>query len=89
MEVTSSKTATVSGKPNSFCFENIIEKHKLSQSEILFIGDNLRTDIMFSNNAKIDSLLVLTGVSTQGRLDAGKLEGDGTPTYIAEDLRLE
>ena len=89
IEASSGKKATCSGKPNPFCFENIIEKHSLTKSDILFIGDNLQTDIKFSNNAKINCILVLTGVTSLATLDAGKQEEDGTPTYICPDLRLD
>lgn len=69
LEVCSGKKATVTGKPNPFCFDSIIEKHGLERKDILFIGDNLLTDIKFSNTSTVDSYLVLTGVTRPETLE--------------------
>lgn len=51
----------------------------------LVVGDRLDTDIEGANRAGVDSLLVLTGVTT--RADADAAQGVHKPTYIADDLR--
>ena len=51
----------------------------------LIVGDRLDTDIEGANRAGVDSLLVLTGVTTRDQAEAA--EGAHKPTYIAEDLR--
>jgi HAD superfamily hydrolase (TIGR01450 family) len=51
----------------------------------LVVGDRLDTDIEGANRAGVDSLLVLTGVTT--RTQAESAEGAHKPTYIADDLR--
>ena len=51
----------------------------------LVVGDRLDTDIEGANRAGVDSLLVLTGVTT--REQAAAAEGPHMPTYIADDLR--
>ena len=51
----------------------------------LVVGDRLDTDIEGANRAGVDSLLVLTGVTT--REQAAAAEGPHKPTYIADDLR--
>lgn len=51
----------------------------------LIVGDRLDTDIEGANRAGVDSLLVLTGVTTRDQAQAA--EGAQKPTYIADDLR--
>ena len=50
----------------------------------LVVGDRLDTDIEGARRAGMDSLLVLTGVSTAADLDAAP--PDRRPTYVARDL---
>ncbi|MFG1807308.1 HAD-IIA family hydrolase [Streptomyces sp. NPDC049040] len=51
----------------------------------LVVGDRLDTDIEGANASGVDSLLVLTGVSTAAELVAAPPEH--RPTYVAADLR--
>ena len=89
LEKCSGRKATIVGKPNSFCIDLVLEQHDVSRDKILFVGDNLQTDIMFANKSNIDSLLVLTGVTDPEDLEKElKEEESGVPTYIARDLRL-
>ncbi|MEV0587662.1 HAD-IIA family hydrolase [Nonomuraea sp. NPDC050310] len=53
-------------------------------SRPLVVGDRLDTDIEGASNAKVDSLLVLTGVATP--LDLLTAVPEHRPTYVAEDL---
>jgi HAD superfamily hydrolase (TIGR01457 family) len=50
----------------------------------LVVGDRLDTDVLGAVNAGMDSLLVLTGVST--RAEALALPEHQRPTYVADDL---
>jgi hypothetical protein len=50
----------------------------------LFIGDRIDTDITGANRAKIDSVLVLTGVST--RKEVLGIKPEGRPTYIIASM---
>jgi phosphoglycolate phosphatase len=87
LETCSTKTATITGKPNPFCFDSIVDKHGLDRSDILFIGDNLLTDIKFSNTSSVDSFLVLTGVTRPETMEQQlQHENAGIPTYIGENL---
>lgn len=90
IETTSRKKATITGKPNVFCFENILKEHNLQPSDLLFVGDNLKTDIKFANRAGVDSFLVLTGVTRRESLKQD-LAHDlaGVPTYIGEGMEFE
>lgn len=56
--------------------------YHLDEAKTIFIGDRLDTDIAFANNGNIDSLLVLTGISTQS--DCSK--EDIYPTFITNSL---
>ena len=52
------------------------------REETLCIGDRIETDIMVGVRAGIDTLLVLSGVSTQGDIpDSGV-----SPTHVRKDL---
>jgi len=89
VELTTGVKAIVSGKPNTFCFDNIIELHSLKKEEVVFIGDNLKTDIQFSNSAGVDCILVLTGCTKEETLDKQLKDDDaGVPTYISKTLKL-
>jgi len=72
LETCTEKKATIVSKPNPSSLdiifkENNIEKGKNDLSRTLMIGDNMNTDILFANNAGIDSLLVFTGVTNEER----------------------
>lgn len=59
--------AKIMGKPDIMCFDMLREQHGLLDeplSKFLFIGDNLSTDILFGNQCNIDTLLVLSGVTS-------------------------
>ena len=76
--------APVIGKPSKVGFEMLKNEHSLEHinpMNFLMVGDNLNSDIEFANNTAIDSLLVLTGVTTKEK--AFKLEeSDAKPTHI-------
>ena len=94
IESASEKTAIVAGKPNPGIFNMIQEVHgvryvltQIEQSKTLFVGDNLYTDIKFANDAKIDSLLVLTGVTYESNLQEVLDRPDsGNPNFISANL---
>ena len=61
-------TAPIYGKPSKRLFDLLRQQHGLENeplSKFLMVGDNLETDIMFARNNKIDSLLVLSGVTSE------------------------
>ena len=72
----------VLGKPERPLIDMALEICGCSPEETLLIGDNLATDIGAGKNAGIDTVLLLTGVSS--RTDIGTDEI--VPTYIAEDF---
>lgn len=85
-------TPKVMGKPDTLCFEILKQQHGLEEVEndkFLMVGDNLATDVMFGNQCSIDTLLVLSGVTTpqkaervlKGEVGSG-LEAEGVPTHV-------
>ena len=58
----------VMGKPEPHIFELLREEHGLQDKSLckfLMIGDGLSTDIKFGNNCGIDTLVVLTGNTSE------------------------
>jgi ribonucleotide monophosphatase NagD (HAD superfamily) len=68
----------VAGKPEPAIFHTALEH--FGAKKALFIGDRIDTDITGANRAGIDSVLVLTGVST--RKEVIGIKPEGRPTYI-------
>ena len=58
----------IMGKPSKRAFDLIREEHGLTDlplEKFLMVGDNLQTDMVFANENKIDSLLVLSGCTSE------------------------
>lgn len=73
----------VAGKPEPAMFTQAARR--LDARTPLAVGDRLDTDIEGGNRAEIQTLLVLTGVSTAD--DALRAEPIRRPTWIEQDLR--
>ncbi len=72
----------VVGKPAPALFQRAAQR--VGARRPLVVGDRLDTDIEGARRAGMDSMLVLTGVSTAADLDAAPPER--RPTYVAPDL---
>jgi HAD superfamily hydrolase (TIGR01450 family) len=72
----------VVGKPEPALFRAAADRAGAKRP--LVVGDRLDTDIEAAHRAGMDSLLVLTGVSTRDDLDRTPV--DRRPTYVANDL---
>ncbi|HIC96739.1 TPA: HAD-IIA family hydrolase [Candidatus Bipolaricaulota bacterium] len=73
----------VVGKPSIIAFEVAMEAAGITSSrECLLIGDRLETDILGANCAGMDSILVLTGVTSWEDLERSEIR----PTWTAEGL---
>ena len=73
----------VTGKPNPFIVELALERMGVKARSALLVGDRLDTDIVAGLAAGVDTLLVLTGVSS-----AREVEETGIrPTHIRDDFR--
>lgn len=81
---TSQRPAVVVGKPHAFLYRHAVKLLRLPRSQILAVGDRLDTDIAGARLADLDSLLVMTGVSTPSDLEMTPEEAK--PTFVANDL---
>lgn len=72
----------VAGKPNTWILDIIVNKYKLKKEEVLVIGDSLHTDVPMGHRYGVDTLLVLTGVTSERELASAKTK----PTYVTRDL---
>ena len=91
IETCTETEAIIITKPDPRSLKLIMTDHGVdlenNKKKMLMIGDNLNTDILFANNNEIDSVLVLTGVTTEE--DLKKLNGfKGSPTYILNNLKI-
>jgi 4-nitrophenyl phosphatase len=61
----------------------VMEKAGVSEKEkVVIIGDQLETDIRMGNEEGIESILVLTGISTREDVKRTSIK----PSYIVENL---
>jgi hypothetical protein len=72
----------VAGKPEPAIYHTAT--NHFGAKKALFIGDRIDTDIIGANRAGMDSVLVLTGVST--RKEVLGIKPEGRPTYIVGNL---
>lgn len=82
IEKAGKKKPTITGKPEKYMLDAAIEKLNVKKEDVLIIGDNLDTDIMGGIKNGIDTLLVLTGVSTEQEVNELNIH----PTYIRNNL---
>ena len=84
LEHCSRRKAINVGKPSATLYQLIQEEHNLDPSRTLFVGDRLDTDIKFSVDNSMKSLLVMTGVTTaDGMIDLSEgTEEEPLPTFL-------
>ncbi|EZQ11144.1 HAD-IIA family hydrolase [Candidatus Acidianus copahuensis] len=73
----------VAGKPNKWIIEVAMELASIKDlSKVLVIGDQLETDIKMGNDIGADTILVLTGISTERDVE----KSDVKPTRVVKNL---
>ncbi|MDV7088612.1 HAD-IIA family hydrolase [Rhodococcus opacus] len=82
LRTATSREPLVAGKPAAPLMEDAMRRSKCVRP--LVVGDRLDTDIEGANNVGLDSLLVLTGVSTA--VDVLRAAPEQRPTYVASEL---
>lgn len=82
--VISFQKPTVVGKPSPLMIDYLCNKLGLDKSRICMVGDRLDTDILFGTDNGLQSLLVLSGVTTEEKLLSQ--ENTITPDYYADSI---
>jgi NagD protein len=82
IELASDRKAYFVGKPNPLMVRHALSKLAGSREQTVMIGDRMDTDIIAGIEAGIDTVLVLTGVTT--RENAGRFAY--RPTHILESI---
>ncbi|MUV39214.1 4-nitrophenylphosphatase [Lentibacillus sp. JNUCC-1] len=82
IEVSTKEKPVFIGKPETTIMNTALKRMDLSKAATVMIGDNYDTDIMAGVNAGMDTLMVLTGVTTTSQLSEIKHK----PTHVVNDL---
>lgn len=76
------KEPTVVGKPSPLMIEYLEKKYGLDRQRICMVGDRLDTDILFGTDNGLQSLLVLSGVTSKEQLTTS----DIVPDFYADSI---
>ena len=69
IEIATGKKAYFVGKPNPLMLRHGLKKIKCHSEEIAFIGDRMDTDIIAGIESNVDTVLVLSGVTSMEDID--------------------
>jgi NagD protein len=69
IEIASGKKAYFVGKPNPLMMRIALKRLGLKREEAIVIGDRMDTDIRCGLESEIDTLLVLSGITTRDEID--------------------
>ena len=69
IEIATGKKTYFVGKPNPLMLRHGLKKLDCHSSEIAFIGDRMDTDIIAGIESNVDTVLVLSGVTSEGDID--------------------
>ena len=72
------------GKPEQPMLDTIFAAAHFDRSRTLMVGDRLNTDIAFGAKGGVDTLLVLTGISSLDDVHAENAAA--VPTYVMNGL---
>lgn len=73
----------VVGKPNTHLLSLAIERLGAKRQETAIVGDRIDTDVLAGKRARIETVLLLTGVTEPAELDRSRIK----PGYVFRDLR--
>merc|ERR1712071_367115 len=88
VQTASQRTPEVFGKPFAPMFQAISKRCEIIPERTLMVGDRLNTDINFGKNCNLQTLLVLSGVTTLKKLHEQEELGDEkmVPHYYTDTL---
>ena len=82
IEMTTGKSAYYVGKPNPLMMRHALKKLDCHRVDAAIIGDRMDTDIVAGIESELDTVLVLSGVSTMDTVSAFPYR----PKYILRDV---
>jgi NagD protein len=82
IELATGRTAYFVGKPNPLMMRIALKKIGCLPEETIIIGDRMDTDIIAGIESEIDTLLVLSGISSMKTIDKFPYR----PTYVLEGV---
>ena len=82
IEIATNKKAYFVGKPNPLMLRHGLRKINCHSHEIVFIGDRMDTDIIAGIESNVDTVLVLSGMTSREDIDKFPY----TPKYILNGL---
>jgi NagD protein len=82
IELSTGRKAYYVGKPNPLMMRSALRRLKATTEESMIIGDRMDTDIIAGIESEIDTLLVLSGISTRETVDLFPYR----PHYILQNV---
>lgn len=82
VEIATGKKAYFVGKPNPLMLRHGLKKLNCHSADIAFIGDRMDTDIIAGIESNVDTVLVLSGVTTLEDIDKFPYR----PKYVADGV---
>ena len=82
LEYASGVEAIKIGKPYQIILDILLEEKNLKKEDLIFVGDNLETDIKLGYDAKIETIMVCSGVHTEKDIERLKVY----PTKVIKNL---
>jgi len=89
IELATGKTAYYIGKPNPLIMRHALKKIGSTRDESVIIGDRMDTDIVAGIESELDTILVLTGVSTRETVDLFPYRPDYILKGVGEIVGVE
>ena len=82
----SGRTPILLGKPSKKLAEEIVEELHLDPKRMCMVGDRLNTDMLFGKSVGMQTLLVLSGVTTGNEAWSLNDENPCKPDYISSSI---